>query len=304
MDLKSKIILIAGPTASGKSEFAIKIAKKINGEIINADSMQVYKQLKILTARPKKIDQKNITHHLYGFQNVKKNFSTGNWLKLVNKKINEIKKKNKIPILVGGTGLYFKSLTEGLVKIPNIPQRIREETRLLQKKIGQKKFYQKLTKVDPLVKNKINSNDVQRSIRAFEIKKFTKLSITQWFKKTKILFKSDNFIKIYIDFPRDELVERIKERVERMFHNGAIEEVKKYNKIKVKSENSSNKVIGIEEVGKYIEGELDLRQTKEIIFIKTRQYAKRQTTWARGQMGSWQKISPQDLKKYLKKIKL
>ena len=304
MDLKSKIILIAGPTASGKSEFAIKIAKKINGEIINADSMQVYKQLKILTARPKKIDQKNITHHLYGFQNVKKNFSTGNWLKLVIKKINEIKKKNKIPILVGGTGLYFKSLTEGLVKIPNIPQRIREETRLLQKKIGQKKFYQKLTKVDPLVKNKINSNDVQRSIRAFEIKKFTKLSITQWFKKTKILFKSDNFIKIYIDFPRDELVERIKERVERMFHNGAIEEVKKYNKIKVKSENSSNKVIGIEEVGKYIEGELDLRQTKEIIFIKTRQYAKRQTTWARGQMGSWQKISPQDLKKYLKKIKL
>ena len=93
MDLKSKIILIAGPTASGKSEFAIKIAKKINGEIINADSMQVYKQLKILTARPKKIDQKNITHHLYGFQNVKKNFSTGNWLKLATKKINEIKKK-------------------------------------------------------------------------------------------------------------------------------------------------------------------------------------------------------------------
>jgi len=303
MDLKSKIILIAGPTASGKSEFAIKIAKKINGEIINADSMQVYKQLKILTARPKKIDQKNITHHLYGFQNVKKNFSTGNWLKLVIKKINEIKKKNKIPILVGGTGLYFKSLTEGLVKIPNIPQRIREEARLLQKKIGQKKFYQKLTKVDPLVKNQINSNDVQRSIRAFEIKKFTKLSITQWFKNTKVLFKSDNFIKIYIDFPRSELVERIKERVEHMFNNGAIEEVKKYNKIKVKPENSSNKVIGIEEVGKYLKGEFDLRQTKEIIFIKTRQYAKRQTTWARGQMGSWQKISPQDLKKYLKKIK-
>jgi len=303
MDLKSKIILIAGPTASGKSEFAIKLAKKINGEIINADSMQVYKQLKILTTRPIKIDQKNITHHLYGFQNVKKNFSTGNWLKLATKKIDEIKKKNKIPILVGGTGLYFKSLTEGLVKIPNIPQKIRKEIRELQKTIGQKKFYKKLIKVDPLVKNKINSNDVQRSIRAFEIKKFTKLSITQWFKKTKILFKSDNFIKIYIDFPRTELVERIKERVERMFNDGAIEEVKKYNKIKIKSENSSNKVIGIEEVGKYLEGELDLRQTKEIIFIKTRQYAKRQTTWARGQMGSWQKISPQDLKKYLKKIK-
>ncbi len=303
MDLKSKIILISGPTASGKSKFAIKVAKKINGEIINADSMQVYKQLKILTARPKKIDQKNITHHLYGFQNVKKNFSTGNWLKLATRKINEIKKKNKIPILVGGTGLYFKSLTDGLVKIPNIPKKIREETRLLQKNIGQKKFYKKLIKFDPLVKNNINSNDVQRSIRAFEIKKFTKLSIMQWFQKTKILFDVDCFVKIYIDFPRDELVERIKERVDRMFNEGAIEEVKRYKKIKIKSENSSNKVIGIQEIGKYLEGDLDLRQTKEIIYIKTRQYAKRQTTWARGQMISWQMISPQDLNKYLKKFK-
>ena len=278
MDLKSKIILIAGPTASGKSEFALKVAKKINGEIINADSMQVYKQLKILTVRPKKTDQKNIVHHLYGFQNVKKNFSTGAWLKLAIKKIKKIKKSDKIPILVGGTGLYFKSLTEGLVKIPNIPKKIRKETRLLQNKIGQKKFYQKLTKLDPLIKNKINSNDVQRSVRAFEIKKFTKQSIIEWFQKTKILFDTKNFIKIYIDFPRIDLVEKIKKRVERMFKDGAIEEVKKYNKLKIKTENSSNKVIGIQEIGKYLEGELDLRETKEIIYIKTRQYAKRQTT--------------------------
>ena len=118
MDLKSKIILIAGPTASGKSEFAIKIAKKINGEIINADSMQVYKQLKILTARPTQKNQKKIKHHLYGFQNVEKKFSTGAWLKLAIKKIKEIQKKNKVPILVGGTGLYFKALIDGLVKIP------------------------------------------------------------------------------------------------------------------------------------------------------------------------------------------
>ena len=303
MDLKSKIILVAGPTASGKSKFAIKLAKKVNAEIINADSMQVYKQLKILTARPEKIHEKKIIHHLYGFQDVRKNFSTGTWLKLSTKKIKEIKKRNKIPILVGGTGLYFKSLTEGLVKIPKIPQRIREESRFLQKKIGQKKFYKKLIKVDPLVKNKINSNDVQRSIRAFEIKKYTKLSIIKWFQKTKNLFDTDSFVKIYIDFPRAELVERIKDRVERMFNNGAIEEFKKYKKIKVKPENSSNKVIGIQEIEKYLKGEIDLRQAKEIIYIKTRQYAKRQTTWARGQMISWQMISPQDLNKYLKKFK-
>jgi len=155
MDIMSKIILISGPTASGKSSFAIKVAKKIKGEIINADSMQVYKQLSILTARPKKKDQKNIKHHLYGFQSVTKKFSTGVWLKLVKSRINEIQKRNKVPILVGGTGLYFKSLTEGLVKIPNIPLRFRNKVRLLQKKIGQEKFYKKLISIDPLVKKLI-----------------------------------------------------------------------------------------------------------------------------------------------------
>ena len=121
MDLKSKIILIYGPTASGKSKFAIKLAKKISGQIINADSMQVYRGLRILTARPSPKDYQKISHHLFGFQSAKKNFSTGDWLRLVNKKILYCKKIKKIPILVGGTGLYFKALTDGLVSIPKIP---------------------------------------------------------------------------------------------------------------------------------------------------------------------------------------
>jgi len=303
MDLKSKIILISGPTASGKSEFAIKLAKKINGEIINADSMQVYKQLQILTARPGKIDQKKIKHHLYGFQCVKKNFSTGAWLKLTKRKIKQIQKKNKVPILVGGTGLYFKSLTDGLVKIPNVPIKVRNEIRSLQKKLGQKNFYQKLIKLDPLVKNKINFNDVQRSIRAFEIKKFTKKSIVKWIQNTKVLFDVDSFIKIYINFSRIDLLKRIIKRVDKMFEKGAITEVKKFNRLKVKKENSANKVIGIEEIGKYLREEINLTETKERIYIKTRQYAKRQTTWARGHMMSWQKIDPQDLNLALKKFK-
>ena len=141
MDLKSKIILISGPTASGKSKFAIKLAKKINGEIINADSMQVYKEFRILTARLNIKEYSNIKHHLYGFKNVKKNFSTGEWLKLVKKKILEIRKRKKIPILVGGTGLYFKSLIDGLVKIPNIPIRYRNKIRLYQKKNRTEKFF-------------------------------------------------------------------------------------------------------------------------------------------------------------------
>ena len=303
MGIKSKIILISGPTASGKSSFAIKVAKKITGEIINADSMQVYKQLNILTARPKKKDQNNIKHHLYGFQSVTKKFSTGTWLKLVKSKIEEIQKRNKVPILVGGTGLYFKSITEGLVKMPNISLRFRNKVRLLQKRIGQKKFYQKLIKTDPLVKNQINPNDVQRAIRAFEIKKFTKKSITQWFKRTKILFDPTNFVKIYIDFPREELVNRIKKRVDQMFKEGAVLEVKKFNRLKVKKDNSSKKVIGIEEISKLLNRELNLIEAKERIFIKTRQYAKRQTTWARGQMTSWQKINPNNLSLTLKKLK-
>ena len=303
MNLRTKIILVAGPTASGKSTFALKIAKKIKGEIINADSMQVYSDLKILTARPKNEDQKKIKHHLYGFQKSSKKFSTGEWLQLAYKKIQQIKKKNKIPILVGGTGLYFKSLTDGLVRIPKISSKKRNYVRSLQKKLGQKKFYKKLIKIDPLAKNIVNEHDIQRSIRAFEIKKYTKKSMTQWFKDTKALFTDDVFIKLYLDFPRMELLNRIEKRTKQMFKEGAIQEVIKFNRLKIKKENSANKIIGINEINRYLNGELSLKETKEIIFIKTRQYAKRQTTWARGQMKSWLKVGPKDLNLLIKKFK-
>ena len=303
MDHKSKIILIAGPTSSGKSNFALKLAKKIKGEIINADSMQVYKQLQILTARPKKKDLKKIKHHLYGFCDVKKNYSTGEWLKLLLNKIKDIRRRKKVPIVAGGTGLYFKALTDGLVKIPNIPMKIRNKIRLMQKKLGQTKFYNKLLKLDPLIKNKIDKNDIQRSIRAYEIKHQTKKSIIEWFKKTKVFFSSDEFIKLYIDYPRESLINRINLRVEGMFKDGAIEEVRRFNKIKVKKENSSNKVIGIKEISNLLNKQCTLEQAKELIAIKTRQYAKRQATWARGQMQSWQKINPNNLSLTLKKLK-
>ena len=303
MDLKSKIILISGPTACGKSNFALKLSKKINGEIINADSMQVYKQLQILTARPKKKDLKKIKHHLYGFCDVRKNYSTGEWLKLLLKKIKDIRKRKKVPIIVGGTGLYFKVLTDGLVKIPNIPIQIRNKIRLMQRKLGQKKFYNRLLKLDPLIKNTIEKNDVQRSMRAYEIKNYTKISIINWFKKTKKYISPNEFIKIYIDYPRESLIKRINSRVDGMFEDGAIEEVRRFNKLKVKKENSSNKVIGIKEISNLLNKQCTLEQAKELIAIKTRQYAKRQATWARGQMHSWQKINPKNLSEALKKLK-
>ena len=302
MDLKSKIILIYGPTASGKSKFALKLAKKVNGEIINADSMQVFKQLKILSARPDLKQYHKIKHHLYGFHNVTRNFSTGEWLKLVNKKIKEVKKRNKTPILVGGTGLYFKALTDGLVKIPNISLKLRNQIRDLQKKLGQKKFYEKLLILDPSSIGKINPTDTQRSIRAYEVKKFTQKSLHEWFKNTKSNFVEDDFFKVYIDYPRQELIERINLRVSQMLENGAIKEVKKFIKLRVGKDKSANKAIGVKEIREYLKKQKDLNETEEKIAIKTRQYAKRQSTWARGNMMDWMKIKPQELNKFLKKI--
>ena len=303
MDLKSKIVLISGPTASGKSNFSIKLAKKINGEIINADSMQVYKELKVLSARPNPKDYQKIKHHLYGFHSVRNNFSTGDWLKISIKKINEIKKRKRIPIFVGGTGLYFKALTDGLVSIPNIPIRFRNKIRTLHKTLGQKRFYQKLIRLDPNSKEKINPTDVQRSIRAYEVKEFTKKSLHEWFENTKSYFDKDDFYKIYIDYPRVELIQRINKRTEQMIKIGVINEVKRFLKLKVKKDKSVNKAIGIHEIKDYLEKRNDMSDVIEKISIKTRQYAKRQSTWARGNMMSWLKLPPQDLNKFLKKIK-
>ncbi len=301
MDIQSKIILISGPTASGKSGFAVNLAKKINGEIINADSMQVYEEFKALTARPSLIEQKKVKHHLYGFLSVKKKFSTGQWLKLATKKIKEIQKKGNIPILVGGTGLYFKALTNGLVKIPKISHKKRKMIINLQNKLGQVNFYKKLLQIDPKIKVFVNSNDSQRSIRAYEVKWFTGRSLLDWYKDTKSIFLKDEFIKIYIDCPKNLLLDRIRIRAKKMLPRG-IKEVKKLKNIRVPLNNSSTKIIGIKEIKNFLDKKLNKDQTVELIVIKTRQYAKRQATWSRGQMKNWKTVSAVDTKLSLKKL--
>ena len=186
MRQERKVILLAGPTASGKSKLAIKLAEHYNAEIINADSMQIYKEISILNSKPSVQDIKIAKHHLYGFNLAKKNFSTGHWLKLTLKKINEIWASKKTPIVVGGTGLYFKALTDGLVEIPNIPNKLRTQIRKLHKEIGQEKFFIQLIKLDPLVKKFILPLDSQRSLRAYEVKKFTNKSLFEFVKDTFI----------------------------------------------------------------------------------------------------------------------
>jgi len=296
MDLKPTIVLLAGPTASGKSKLAIKLSKALNGEIINADSMQVYKELKILTSRPSSSDLKKIKHHLYGFISVKKNFSTGAWLNIAAKKIKLILKKKKVPILVGGTGLYFKALVDGLVQIPDIPISLRKKIRKYHEKIGQKKFYNALLILDPKVKNFIFENDSQRSIRAYEVKTFSKKSLYDWIKNTKPKFDPDLFEKFFIHPSKDFLLRQINLRVNKMFKQGVKQEVKEFLKLKIRSDLSSNKVIGIQEIKDHLVKKLTLAEVKNLIQIRTRQYAKRQFTWARGNMSSWKIINPKNYK--------
>ncbi len=302
MEHEKKIILLAGPTASGKSKLAIQIAEYINGEIVNADSMQVYKEISILTSKPTEKEKKLINHHLYSFNSVKKKFSTGHWLELTIKKIEELWKKKKIPIIVGGTGLYFKALTDGLVKIPEIPDKIRTKVRVLHKKLGQKEFYNKLIKLDPLAKNFLSPSDVQRSMRVYEVKIFINKSLFELIKETKSNYNQNIFKKIFINIPREDLNKNIDKRVEKMFKDGAVDEVKKFLKIKVYRELSSNKIIGIKEIKDHLRGKITITAAKDLIALKTRQYAKRQFTWARGHMKSWEMIYSPNINDLFKKV--
>ena len=301
MKQEKKVILLAGPTASGKSKLAIKLARYFTGEIINADSMQIYKEISILTSKPNSQDTKIIKHHLYGFNSVKKKFSTGLWLEMVIKKIEEQWENGRTPIVVGGTGLYFKALTDGLVKIPDIPNNMRTQIRKLHKKIGQKKFFIQLIKLDPLAKSFVLPSDTQRSMRAYEVKKFTNKSLFEFTKKTKSNFNNNVFKKLFINIPRELLHKKIEKRVEKMFNEGAVDEVKKFCKMKVNKELSSNKIIGIKEIKDYLRGKITLIKAKELIMQKTRQYAKRQFTWARGHMKSWEMIYSPNINDLFKK---
>jgi len=299
--LSKKIILLAGPTASGKSKLAIHLAKKLNGEIINADSMQIYKEFSILSSRPNKLEVKQAKHHLFGVVYVKKYFSAGDWLKEVKKKINLCFKKKKTPIIVGGTGLYFNTITKGISKIPDIDLKTRTQVRNQFKKLGYKKFYKKLLEIDPKAKGKILPTDSQRTQRAYEVKLKTKKSLFDWIANTKSDFLNYNLKKIFLDIPRQELLQKISKRIEIMFKENCVSEVKKFNSLNLNKSLSANKLIGVQEINQYLKDTITLDECKELINIKTRQYAKRQNTWARGHMKNWNKLYSKNFSILLKK---
>ena len=299
--MSKKIILLAGPTASGKSKLAIHLAKKINGEIINADSMQIYKEFSILSSRPSKYETKKVKHHLYGIISVKKYFSAGDWLKEAKKKINICLKNKKTPIVVGGTGLYFNTITKGISKIPDIDLKTRSKVRTLYSRLGFQKFYEKLLELDPNVKNRILPTDSQRTQRAYEVKLKTKKSLFEWITKTKSEFLDFNLKKVFVNIPKEELLQKISNRTELMFKENCITEVKKFNKLKIDKSLSANKLIGVHEISQYLKGMISLDECRDLINIKTRQYAKRQNTWARGHMKNWNKLYSKNFSILLKK---
>ena len=286
--IKKKIILLFGPTASGKSRLALDIAKELNCEIINADSMQVYKEVKILSARP---NNKNIKHHLYGFVSVKKNFSTGSWYKLAAKKIKDINQKNKVALVVGGTGLYFKALTDGLSEIPEVPK----ESKNL-------KLDQDYILKNPRIFKGILISDKQRLQRAFSVYKHTGKPLWLWQKKNKKIFKTGEFMKIFLQPGKPEIESRIKKRFDQMLKEGAIQEAENFKKIRVNSINSSNFIIGLKEISEFLNKKISLDELKEKVVIRSRQYAKRQLTWQRGQMKDWKGFTDTNYLDLRKKI--
>ena len=278
-----KIILLFGPTASGKSKLALDIAEEFNGEIINADSMQVYKEIKILSARP---DKSKIKHHFYGFISAKEKFSVGKWYELIAKKIKEIKKRKKIPVVVGGTGLYFRALTEGLVKIPQVEKK---DFSYLNP-IGRWMMGNHYHKKNPTIFEGIDRNDIQRVSRAISVYEGTGLTLKEWqSKENKKYFKSTDFVKLCLSPSKNELEKKIKKRFNQMLKKGALKEVRKYKKIFLEpaSHISANSIIGIYEIGLYLQKSINFKELKERVLIRTRQYAKRQYTWQRGQMKEW-----------------
>ena len=282
INVSSPAIVIAGPTASGKSEFAIALCKEINGTVINFDSMQVYKELSILTARPDSISQSIVPHKLYGYMSGKNRCSAVLWK---NKALEEIKlslKLRRVPILVGGSGLYIKTLIDGLSDIPITLNKYRSEAEIILSKEGLDKFYQRVKIIDPNIINSININDKQRLIRAYTVWLQTGKSLSAWIKddnsKNKIVNK---FLKIKLSPTRDSLRENINKRFYKMLQKNVIEEVKKLDDFDRSL--PIMKAHGVRELLSFIRKEISLDEAAKITINHTNQYAKRQDTWFRHQ---------------------
>jgi len=296
-----KIILLSGPTATGKSSLASKLAEKIDGEIINADSIQLYRDLFILTARPN-IEKEKIKHHCYGILEGDINWSVGNWIDAINEILKEVINRKKVPIVVGGTGFYFKAITDGLSPIPDIDKSIRLKIENELEKNGLEELQKRLAIVDPKASEKINPNDKQRIIRALEVYEGTNKRISEFWlmKREKIInYESINF---KIDADRKWIYKNCDLRVDYMFENGVIEEVRHLLNKNYSKNSPIMKAIGVDEITLFLNNDITIDRASELIKFKTHQYAKRQITWINNQMISWNSINAQYSNKIINEI--
>jgi len=285
---KARPILIAGATASGKSALAIKIAKKLGGIIINADAMQVYEGWKILTARPTKQDQRNVSHLLYGHVDNKEAYSVGDWLRQVTPLLDG----NHRPIIVGGTGLYFRALTEGLANIPKIPEKYKKKSSEL---IQNGKMLDMVADFDEATRSKIDLQNPVRVARAWEVLQATGKSIVSWQADTPPpILNINKCDAILMHSSTHWLNERIKIRFEAMLDNGVLEEITK-NSQSWDPQLQSSQAIGATQLIEYNLGRISIEKATELAVIASRQYAKRQKTWFRKRMENWRTVTAEDI---------
>jgi len=281
---QSKIILVAGPTASGKSALAMELARTGQGTIINTDAMQVYEGLPILSAQPDAKNRKAVPHELYGTLDPAERSSAGRWAEMAAAAIEKTVAQKRVPILAGGTGLYFRALMGGLAPIPAIPENVREKAEALYKEIGEEKFRAKLAKLDPDSAKKLARNDRQRLIRAYEVALHTGKPLGHWHQKSAPGFLDGYKIEAHLLMPeREKLYAACDRRFDKMLEAGAIEEVKSFLKRKLDPDLPAMKTLGLREIAAYLKGEMKLDEAIVKAQQATRNYAKRQMTWFRNQ---------------------
>jgi tRNA dimethylallyltransferase len=280
--------LIAGPTASGKSALALALAEKLGGVVINADSMQVYRDLRIITARPSPEEEARVPHRLYGHVDAAVNYSTGQWLRDVEPVLAEVAAQGRVPILIGGTGLYFKALTSGLAAVPPIPADIHADVRGRLASEGVAPLYGELLARDPVTARRLMPNDRSRVSRALEVVLATGRSLSEWHAHgLPPLIESTRAAKVFITCERAELVRRIETRFAAMLAAGALEEVRALAARRLDPTLPAMKAHGVPWLIRHLAGEITREEAAAGGVMDTRRYAKRQVTWFRNQMKDW-----------------
>lgn len=297
------LVVIGGPTASGKTALSVALAKKIGGEIVSADSMQIYKYMDIGSAKPTEEEKEGVPHHLMDVALPTENFSLGDYLMLARKAIEDIYSRGKMPIVVGGTGLYINSLINNIELTDETDTlKIREKLAKFAEDEGTEALYKKLQEIDPESAERIHPNNVKRVMRAIEIYESTGKTMTETLEESKRppIYKAFQY---GIDYDREVLYERINKRVDIMIEQGLVEEVKALVKMGCRRDNTSMQGIGYKEVLDYLDGKLDQSEMADEIKQATRRYAKRQITWFKRNDMVWIKPDEIDVDALVKEIR-